>query len=159
MPRTYDTVATLGRGCLLPDLSLGPYQLKMSTVAADHAIPAGRNGRWLRLSPKDARRIVAECMDEGLAAEHARRRIRNALAFAAAGYLDAFAATALLYAGELPSTWGTPYQKRLRVRFEVRHRACGSRASDFHGGPRNRRCLAFLTRSQAQARDLSSQRG
>jgi hypothetical protein len=29
-----------------------------------------------------------------------------------------------VYAGELATTFGTPYQARLRVRFQLRHRGC-----------------------------------
>lgn len=114
-------------GVRLPNLSLGRYQLKVSTVARYSSVPFEQDGTWLRLEKASARRIVTECLAEPTAARHARRRIDEALAVGWSLRLDPFAATAMVYAGEMPGTFTNPYQTRLRARYRIRHRTCESR--------------------------------
>jgi hypothetical protein len=114
----------------LPDLSLGPYQLKVSTVARFHSIPIRQLGRWVRIEGEAARQVVAECFAEPLAAGHAKRRIREALEFGESIGLDPFAATAMVYSGELPTALFNPYQARIRVRYLIRHRSCGAQGGE-----------------------------
>jgi len=115
---------TRSRRIRIPDLSIGAYQLRISTVARLRSDPFERDGKWIRLDRDAARQIVADCMTDSLAYGHARRRIREALAVGSSQRLGAFAAAALVYAGELPTTLGTPYQARLQTRFRLRHRSC-----------------------------------
>jgi hypothetical protein len=110
----------------VPDLSLGPYQLKVSTVAKFRSAPMSRQGRWLLLEREAAQQVVAECFVEAQAAGHARRRIHEALEYGESVGMDRFAATAMLYSGELPTAFFNPYQTRLRARYLVRHRRCGA---------------------------------
>lgn len=110
----------------LPDLSLGRYQLKLSTVARFRAAPFQRKGRWLWLDKDEARQAVADCLVGPLARTHARRRIQEAIEYGVSRGLDRFAATAMVYAGELPTAYFNPYQTRLRARYVVRHRSCGA---------------------------------
>lgn len=120
-------IALAGRGSTrirIPDLSIGMYQLKMSTVARFHALCFERDERWMSIDRDEAVRVVADCMTEPVAARHARRRLGEALEIGRLQRLDPFSAAALVYAGELPTTFGTPYQARLRARFRLRHRAC-----------------------------------
>jgi hypothetical protein len=128
---------------LVPDFSLGPFQLKLSTVARLRPLPFERDGRRIRLDRNDAITLVEACMTESTAFCYARRRIAEATAVRTSQRLDDFSAVALVYAGELPTSRGTPYQTRLRVRFLMRHSAClaqsepsvsglGPRSADVH---------------------------
>jgi hypothetical protein len=115
-------------GVRLLNLSLGRYQLKVSTVARYGSIPFEREDRWLRLDKASAKRIVTECFAEATAERHARRRIAEALAVGRSLGLNPFEATAMVYAGEMPTTLANPYQTRLRARYQIRHRSCDPRA-------------------------------
>lgn len=130
--RTFIACARSSSGLVrIPNLSLGPYQLKVSTVARFRSIPFRSDGVWLRLEIAAARQVVAECFAEPLAAGHARRRIQEALDFGESMGIDRFAATALVYSGERRTAYFNPYQTRLRARYVLRHRRCGLAGGEF----------------------------
>ncbi len=109
----------------IPNVSIGPYQLRLSTVALLRSIPMRREGRWLRIDRVRARQLMAECLAESDAAGHAQAEVAKALKYGRATGIDGFAATAMVYAGELPTALLHPYRLRLRARYDIRHRACG----------------------------------
>jgi hypothetical protein len=110
----------------LPNLSLGPYQLRISTVGRFLGVPLLRNGRWVLLQRHSAREVLTECLDERRAAQHARHRVHEALVHADRVGMDTFAAIAMVYSGELPTALVRPYEARLRKRYNIRHRTCES---------------------------------
>jgi hypothetical protein len=120
------TSSLTSRSVKVPDLSLGPYQLRLSTVARFLSVSFERDGKWLRMEKDDAARVASGCLTEATARMHARRRIGEALEEATIRHLDPFAATAMVYAGELPLTIGSPYQTRLRIRYRLRHYMCAA---------------------------------
>lgn len=109
--------AVIARGAVrgeLPDLSLGPYQIRLSTAAAFSDIELARVGR--RILPGQARkacRAASAALVPARAKHFAARRIGEALQFGRRDGLSVIASVARTYAGELPSSLCRPYAARL----------------------------------------------
>jgi hypothetical protein len=105
--------------------------LYVARIAGSSFWRDNRIGAWLRLESEAAQQVVAECVTERLAVGHARHRIQEALEYGESIGLDRFAATAMVYSGELPTALFTPYQTRLRTRYLLRHRNCDALGGRF----------------------------
>ncbi len=116
---TFARLARLGLIGKVPDLSVGPYQVRLSTAARLTGTPHSRDGRWLIAEAHDILQLARSCVDRRRSSVIAAACIAEALE--RWPHLDPFAAVAIGYAGEsLPRG---PYQSRLRRRYTIRSRA------------------------------------